>query len=88
MAKLLIISSVSKLNPLRRPMLGYIDYLAPLSFTIGKSFSQVAKCSATSKEEWEDQCKLWPTSYHPSNEYVDVTLLILLTCIILKYTKL
>jgi tRNA-specific adenosine deaminase 3 len=26
-------------------------------------------CSATSKEEWEEQCKLWPTSYHPAHEY-------------------
>ncbi|TKV98910.1 hypothetical protein SEVIR_8G004800v4 [Setaria viridis] len=28
---------------------------------------KVAKCSATSKEEWEEQCKLWPTSYHPAH---------------------
>ncbi|URD78664.1 Hydrolase zinc ion binding protein [Musa troglodytarum] len=26
----------------------------------------VAKYAARSKEEWEEQCKLWPTSYHPS----------------------
>ncbi|KAL6885447.1 hypothetical protein ACP4OV_010226 [Aristida adscensionis] len=30
--------------------------------------AKVAKCSATSKEEWEEQCKLWPTSYHPAHE--------------------
>ncbi|KAL6650351.1 hypothetical protein ACP70R_009276 [Stipagrostis hirtigluma subsp. patula] len=30
--------------------------------------AKVAKCSATSKEEWEEQCKLWPTSYHPAHD--------------------
>ncbi|WOL05535.1 putative inactive tRNA-specific adenosine deaminase-like protein [Canna indica] len=28
--------------------------------------AKVAKHAAISKEEWEEQCKLWPTSYHPS----------------------
>ncbi|CAL9068502.1 unnamed protein product [Musa banksii] len=28
--------------------------------------TKVAKYAARSKEEWEEQCKLWPTSYHPS----------------------
>ncbi|XP_064987411.1 tRNA-specific adenosine deaminase TAD3-like isoform X5 [Musa acuminata AAA Group] len=28
--------------------------------------AKVAKYAARSKEEWEEQCKLWPTSYHPS----------------------
>jgi hypothetical protein len=32
MDKLIITSNVSKLNPLRRPMLSYVDYLVPLSF--------------------------------------------------------
>jgi hypothetical protein len=71
-------------------MLIYLDCLVPLSFiniTIGKSFSQVAKCSATSKEEWEEQCKLWPTSYHPAQEYVYVALFIFFKCIILRYYK-
>ncbi|KAJ1697967.1 hypothetical protein LUZ63_006479 [Rhynchospora breviuscula] len=27
--------------------------------------AKVSKCQATSKEEWEEQCKLWPTSFHP-----------------------
>ncbi|RLM74902.1 putative inactive tRNA-specific adenosine deaminase-like protein 3 [Panicum miliaceum] len=27
--------------------------------------AKVSKHPATSKEEWEEQCKLWPTSYHP-----------------------
>ncbi|KAL8150859.1 hypothetical protein V2J09_020667 [Rumex salicifolius] len=27
--------------------------------------TQVCKYAATSKEEWEEQCKLWPTSFHP-----------------------
>nr|CAD1839806.1 unnamed protein product [Ananas comosus var. bracteatus] len=29
--------------------------------------AKVAKYAAMSKEEWEEQCKLWPTSYHPPN---------------------
>ncbi|XP_020273424.1 uncharacterized protein LOC109848374 isoform X1 [Asparagus officinalis] len=35
-------------------------------------FFQVAKFAATSKEEWEEQCKLWPTSYHPPNNPDDI----------------
>ncbi|CAN6242476.1 unnamed protein product [Urochloa humidicola] len=30
--------------------------------------AKVSMFSATSKEEWEEQCKLWPTSYHPAND--------------------
>ncbi|CAL4969355.1 unnamed protein product [Urochloa decumbens] len=30
--------------------------------------AKVSMCSATSKEEWEEQCKLWPTSYHPAHD--------------------
>ncbi|XP_039771523.1 tRNA-specific adenosine deaminase TAD3-like isoform X2 [Panicum virgatum] len=30
--------------------------------------AKVSKCPATSKEEWEEQCKLWPTSYHPAHD--------------------
>uniref|UniRef100_A0A0D3H3T7 CMP/dCMP-type deaminase domain-containing protein n=2 Tax=Oryza barthii TaxID=65489 RepID=A0A0D3H3T7_9ORYZ len=29
---------------------------------------RVARFPATSKEEWEEQCKLWPTSYHPPHD--------------------
>nr|CAD1839798.1 unnamed protein product [Ananas comosus var. bracteatus] len=29
--------------------------------------AKVAKYASMSKEEWEEQCKLWPTSYHPPN---------------------
>ncbi|KAG6473798.1 tRNA-specific adenosine deaminase TAD3-like [Zingiber officinale] len=28
--------------------------------------TKVAKYPARSKEEWEEQCKIWPTSFHPS----------------------
>ncbi|XP_074562701.1 tRNA-specific adenosine deaminase TAD3-like [Curcuma longa] len=28
--------------------------------------TKVAKHAARSKEEWEEQCKIWPTSFHPS----------------------
>ncbi|XP_068653383.1 tRNA-specific adenosine deaminase TAD3 [Aristolochia californica] len=33
--------------------------------------TKVAKYAATSKEEWEEQCKLWPTSYHPPTYNID-----------------
>ncbi|KAJ4976558.1 hypothetical protein NE237_001664 [Protea cynaroides] len=32
---------------------------------------KVAKYAALSKEEWEEQCKLWPTSYHPPTYNID-----------------
>lgn len=31
---------------------------------------QVSKYAARSKEEWEEQNKIWPTSYHPSTKFV------------------
>ncbi|KAF5199789.1 tRNA-specific adenosine deaminase TAD3, partial [Thalictrum thalictroides] len=31
----------------------------------------VAKYAASSKEEWKEQCKLWPTSYHPPTYNID-----------------
>ncbi|XP_047075299.1 tRNA-specific adenosine deaminase TAD3-like isoform X2 [Lolium rigidum] len=30
--------------------------------------AKVASCPAMSKEDWEEQCKLWPTSYHPPHD--------------------
>ncbi|KAG9456043.1 hypothetical protein H6P81_000551 [Aristolochia fimbriata] len=33
--------------------------------------TKVAKYAAVSKEEWEEQCKLWPTSYHPPTYNID-----------------
>ncbi|XP_038891478.1 tRNA-specific adenosine deaminase TAD3 isoform X2 [Benincasa hispida] len=33
--------------------------------------TQVCKEAATTKEEWEEQCKLWPTSYHPPTYNID-----------------
>lgn len=30
--------------------------------------AKVASYPAMSKEEWEEQCKLWPTSYHPLHD--------------------
>ncbi|KAJ7979050.1 Cytidine/deoxycytidylate deaminase family protein [Quillaja saponaria] len=32
---------------------------------------RICKYAATSKEEWEEQCKLWPTSYHPPTNNID-----------------
>ncbi|GMH00672.1 hypothetical protein Nepgr_002511 [Nepenthes gracilis] len=35
------------------------------SYQLNAFTTKVCKYSATSKEEWEEQCKLWPTSFHP-----------------------
>ncbi|KAL0920246.1 hypothetical protein M5K25_009367 [Dendrobium thyrsiflorum] len=35
--------------------------------------TKVAKYAALSKEEWKEQCKLWPTSYHPSTIPYELT---------------
>lgn len=32
---------------------------------------QVCKHAASTKEEWEEQCKLWPTSFHPPTYNID-----------------
>ncbi|KAK1286540.1 hypothetical protein QJS10_CPB20g01701 [Acorus calamus] len=33
--------------------------------------TNVPKFAASSREEWEEQCKLWPTSYHPQTQIID-----------------
>ncbi|CAN6247773.1 unnamed protein product [Urochloa humidicola] len=38
------------------------------TYQLNPFIAKVSMCSATSKEEWEEQCKLWPTSYHPAHE--------------------
>uniref|UniRef100_A0ACD5YB71 Uncharacterized protein n=1 Tax=Avena sativa TaxID=4498 RepID=A0ACD5YB71_AVESA len=38
------------------------------NYHLSPFIAKVASCSATSKEEWEEQCKLWPTSYHPPHD--------------------
>nr|XP_016507153.1 PREDICTED: probable inactive tRNA-specific adenosine deaminase-like protein 3 [Nicotiana tabacum] len=35
------------------------------SYQLSTYITKVCKYAATSKEEWDEQCKLWPTSYHP-----------------------
>ncbi|KAK4771953.1 hypothetical protein SAY86_013728 [Trapa natans] len=35
------------------------------SYQLSTFITKVCKYAALSKEEWEAQCKLWPTSYHP-----------------------
>ncbi|CAH8297674.1 unnamed protein product [Eruca vesicaria subsp. sativa] len=32
---------------------------------------RVCKYAAVSKEEWEEQCKIWPTSFHPPTYNID-----------------
>ncbi|KAJ0241127.1 Cytidine and deoxycytidylate deaminase domain-containing protein [Hirschfeldia incana] len=34
-------------------------------YELSPFITQVCKYAALSKEEWEEQCKLWPTSFHP-----------------------
>ncbi|XP_077234901.1 cytidine/deoxycytidylate deaminase family protein isoform X2 [Tasmannia lanceolata] len=40
-------------------------------FQLHPFITKVAKCAASSKEEWKEQCKLWPTSYHPPVYNID-----------------
>ncbi|AET05235.2 cytidine/deoxycytidylate deaminase family protein [Medicago truncatula] len=35
------------------------------SYQLSPFITKVCKYEATSKEEWQEQCKFWPTSYHP-----------------------
>ncbi|GKV12300.1 hypothetical protein SLEP1_g23466 [Rubroshorea leprosula] len=35
------------------------------SYQLSSYITKVSKYAPLSKEEWEEQCKLWPTSYHP-----------------------
>ncbi|PON34888.1 Cytidine deaminase, homotetrameric [Parasponia andersonii] len=41
------------------------------SYKLSAFKTKVCKCAASSKEEWEEQCKLWPTSYHPPTYNID-----------------
>ncbi|WOH12513.1 hypothetical protein DCAR_0832017 [Daucus carota subsp. sativus] len=41
------------------------------SYQLSTFITKVSKHAATSEEEWEEQCKLWPTSYHPPTYNID-----------------
>ncbi|CAI0556424.1 unnamed protein product [Linum tenue] len=41
------------------------------SYQLSPFVTQVCKYAATSKEQWVEQCKLWPTSYHPPTFNID-----------------
>lgn len=41
------------------------------SYQLSSFITKVCKFAALSKEEWEEQCKLWPTSYHPPTYNID-----------------
>ncbi|KAH9778496.1 tRNA-specific adenosine deaminase TAD3 [Citrus sinensis] len=41
------------------------------SYQLSPFITKVCKNAALSKEEWEEQCKLWPTSYHPPTYNID-----------------
>ncbi|XP_020178204.3 tRNA-specific adenosine deaminase TAD3 [Aegilops tauschii subsp. strangulata] len=38
------------------------------AYQLSPFIAKVASYPAMSKEEWEEQCKLWPTSYHPLHD--------------------
>ncbi|PNT76642.1 probable inactive tRNA-specific adenosine deaminase-like protein 3 isoform X1 [Brachypodium distachyon] len=38
------------------------------TYQLSPFIAKVSGYPAMSKEEWQEQCKLWPTSYHPPNE--------------------
>ncbi|GLT57597.1 hypothetical protein SLA2020_305580 [Shorea laevis] len=41
------------------------------SYQLSSYITKVSKYAPLSKEEWEEQCKLWPTSYHPPTYNID-----------------
>ncbi|KAJ8759491.1 hypothetical protein K2173_007104 [Erythroxylum novogranatense] len=41
------------------------------SFQLSPFITKVCKYAATSREEWDEQCKLWPTSFHPPTYNID-----------------
>ncbi|XP_028806011.1 tRNA-specific adenosine deaminase TAD3 isoform X2 [Neltuma alba] len=41
------------------------------SYQLSPFIAKVCKYAATSKEEWQEQCKFWPTSYHPRTYNID-----------------
>lgn len=41
------------------------------SYQLSAFITKVSKFPASSKEAWEEQCKLWPTSYHPPTYNID-----------------
>lgn len=41
------------------------------SYQLSAFITKVCKYPALSKEEWDEQCKLWPTSYHPPTYNID-----------------
>lgn len=41
------------------------------SYQLSPYVTQVCKYAATTKEEWEEQCKIWPTSFHPPTYNID-----------------
>ncbi|CAK8579525.1 unnamed protein product [Lathyrus sativus] len=41
------------------------------SYQLSPFITNVCKYEATSKEEWQEQCKFWPTAYHPRTYSID-----------------
>ncbi|XP_020537389.1 tRNA-specific adenosine deaminase TAD3 isoform X2 [Jatropha curcas] len=41
------------------------------SYQLSPFITKICKYAATTKEEWEEQCKFWPTSFHPPTYNID-----------------
>ncbi|XP_050213998.1 tRNA-specific adenosine deaminase TAD3 isoform X2 [Mercurialis annua] len=41
------------------------------SYQLSPFITKICKHAATSREEWEEQCKFWPTSFHPPTYNID-----------------
>ncbi|XP_048227314.1 tRNA-specific adenosine deaminase TAD3 isoform X3 [Ricinus communis] len=41
------------------------------SYQLSPFITKICKYAATSREEWEEQCKFWPTSFHPLTYNID-----------------
>ncbi|GAV72014.1 LOW QUALITY PROTEIN: hypothetical protein CFOL_v3_15503, partial [Cephalotus follicularis] len=42
-----------------------------ISYQLSAFITKVCKYAASSKEEWEEQCKIWPTSFHSPTYNID-----------------
>ncbi|XP_073156182.1 tRNA-specific adenosine deaminase TAD3 isoform X2 [Henckelia pumila] len=63
---LCIASGDSESNNMPKEVLELVNMYQLSTFIV-----KVCKYAALTKEEWEEQCKLWPTSFHPPTYNID-----------------
>lgn len=56
----------SELGCIPESVLELVNY-----YQLSPFVTKVCKHAPTTKEEWEEQCKLWPTSFHPPTYNID-----------------